>query len=200
MYYSLNGRLLHTDAQTAAVECGGVGYKCYITHNTRRNLPETGKNVLLYTYLAVREDALDLYGFSSLSELECFKLIITVNGVGARLALSVLSELTPEQLSLFVATGDAKSLTRAPGVGLKLAQRMVLELKDKLGSLGSGGFEAAAVGAAAAAEGSAGEAVAALAALGYSQSEAALAVGGLDLALPVEELVRLALKSLASRS
>lgn len=199
MYYSLNGTLIFSDVQTAAVECGGVGYKCFITLNTRRKLPPVGGRVLLYTHLTVREDALDLYGFADLSELECFRLITTVNGLGPKIGLSILSAFTPDQIALFVATGDAKSLTQASGVGAKLAQRMVLELKDKMGSIGGGELPGLEAAGAVSASAGASEAVSALVALGYSQSEATLAVGKLDSSLPVEELIRQALKSLVKK-
>ena len=197
MIYSVTGTLIHTDATAAVVECGGVGFKCLTTLNTLKQLgPAGGK---LYTYLNVREDALDLFGFFGEMELECFKLLISVSGVGPKAALSILSELAPEKLALCVATGDSKSITRAQGVGPKLAQRVVLELKDKLAKglpeqISSPELEAAgAVNAA----GPAAEAVSALVMLGYAQSEASVAVGKLDGSQPVEELIRQALKLLA---
>ena len=132
MIASLNGKLILKELSFAVVDCGGVGFKCFITQNTYSNLGQIGDNVFLHTYLAVREDAMDLYGFSSVDELECFKLITSVSGVGSKIGIAMLSEFTADKISLYIASGDAKSLTAASGVGIKLAQRIVLELKDKL--------------------------------------------------------------------
>ena len=165
--------------------------------NTLQHMPQRNSKVTVYTYLNVREDALDLFGFYSADELDMFKLITSVSGVGPKNALAILSEFEPDNLRIIIASGDAKSLTRASGVGTKLAQRIILELKDKVGSIG-GNVEAeiASVGTVSASKNSA-EAVEALVSLGYSQSEASLAVGRLDSQLSVEELIRLALKSMA---
>ena len=140
-----------------------------------------------------------MFGFATEQELECFKLLISVSGVGPKAALAILSELTPDKLALCLATGDSKSITRAQGVGPKLAQRVVLELKDKLAKgleLPADSPEIQAAGLAAA-DGNAAEAVSALTMLGYSQSEAAMAVSKLDGDLPVEALIKQALKQLA---
>ena len=139
---------------------------------------------------------MDLYGFAGIDELECFKLITSVSGVGSKIGLAMLSEFTPDKISLFIASGDAKSLTAASGVGIKLAQRIVLELKDKIGSISTVDFmDVKAVGNATINSASK-EAVEALVSLGYSQSEASLAVGRLDQTLSVDELIKQALKSL----
>lgn len=197
MIASLNGKLILKDPTFAVVECGGVGFKCFITQNTYANLGTVGGTVFLNTYLAVREDAMDLYGFNSIDELECFKLITSVSGVGPKIGLAMLSEFTADKISLFIASGDAKSLTAASGVGIKLAQRIVLELKDKIGSISTADFtDIKAVGNATA-NSSSKEAVEALVSLGYTQSEASLAVGRLDQTLSVDELIKQALKSLA---
>ena len=131
MIYSLDGTLTYFDQNFAVVSCGGVGFKCFTTLTTLQSLPGVGKPVQLYTYLSVREDALDLYGFTTAAELDCFKLLISVNGVGPKAALAILSELSADRLAVCIAGGDAKSLTRAPGIGKKIAERIVLELKDK---------------------------------------------------------------------
>ncbi len=197
MIASLNGKLIYTDNTSAVVECVGVGFKCFVTKNTLYNLPEKNKNVFLHTYMVVREDAMDLYGFIDREELECFKLITSVSGVGSKIGLALLSEFTANQITLYIASNDPKALTAASGVGIKLAQRIVLELKDKIGSLESGeALEIKAVGNATVNSNSK-EAVAALQSLGYTQSEASLAVGRLDQALSTEELIKQALKSLA---
>lgn len=199
MIYSLTGKLLVKSGSTAVVECGGVGFSCGITLQTLQSLPAVGEVATLYTHLSVREDAMDLFGFADLAELEFFRLLISVSGVGPKVALAVLSQLTPEKLALCIATGDAKSITRAQGVGPKVAQRIVMELKDKVGSFASSsvlGEELAAAGVASASA-NASDAVEALVALGYPQSEASLAVGRLDSSLPTEQLVKEALKALA---
>ena len=130
MIYSLDGTLTYFDQNFAVVSCGGVGFKCFTTLTTLQSLPGVGKPVQLFTYLSVREDALDLYGFATTAELDCFKLLISVNGVGPKAALAILSELSADRLAVCIAGGDAKSLTRAPGIGKKIAERIVLELKD----------------------------------------------------------------------
>lgn len=199
MFYAITGRVVHLDTQSVALETGGVAFQCSTTLTTLKTVGEKGSTATLYTYLNVREDALDLFGFATEQELECFKLLISVSGVGPKAALAILSELTPDKLALCLATGDSKSITRAQGVGPKLAQRVVLELKDKLAKgleLPADSPEIQAAGIAAA-DGNASEAVSALTMLGYSQSEAAVAVSKLDSALSVEELIKQALKQLA---
>ena len=199
MISSLRGKLIYSDINTAVIECGGLGMKCFISLNTYAGLPKVGNEAFLYTYLSVREDALDLYGFSTEEEMECFKLLISVNGVGAKMAIALLSEFTQDKISFFIVSGDAKSLTKANGVGPKLAQRIVLELKDKLskGPIELTGNAAAVsnVGKTSASS----EAVAALVSLGFSQSEASLAVASLDQSLPTEELIKGGLKNLSRK-
>ncbi len=197
MIASLRGKLIYTDNTSVVVECGGVGFKCAVTKNTLYNLPQKNDEVFLHTYMVVREDAMDLYGFIDIEELDAFKLITSVSGVGSKIGLALLSEFTASQLILYIASNDPKALTAASGVGIKLAQRIVLELKDKVGSLTTGDtLEIKAVGNATVNSNSK-EAVAALVALGYTQSEASLAVGRQDQALSTEELIKQALKSLA---
>ena len=198
MLYSVKGELIHMEPNVAVICCGGVGFRCRITVNTARKLPHIGEEAMLYTMMDVREDAIELFGFADRRELECYKQLTALTGVGPKAALALLSELSPEKVALAVAAGDYKAFTRAPGVGPKLAQRIVLELKDKVAALATSdaaaGFE---VGNTTVSIGNAAEAVKALAVLGFSQSEAAAAVGKLDETLPVEELVRQALKALA---
>lgn len=198
MIATLNGKLIIKELNYVVVECGGVGLKCFVTQNTHATIGNIGDNVFLYTYLSVREDALDLYGFANNSELEVFKLITSVSGVGSKIGLAILSEFTPDKIMLYIASGDAKSLTAASGVGIKLAQRIVLELKDKVSNIyvGDTSFDVKAVGNATA-NSSSKEAIEALVSLGYSQSEASLAVGRLDQSLDTNELIKQALKSLA---
>lgn len=198
MIATLNGKLIIKELNYVVVECGGVGLKCFVTQNTHATVGNIGDTVFLHTYLAVREDALDLYGFADSAELETFKLITSVSGVGSKIGLAILSEFTADKIMLYIASGDAKSLTAAAGVGIKLAQRIVLELKDRVGSISVGdtSIDVKAVGNATAHSASR-EAIEALVSLGYTQSEASLAVGRLDPSLDTNELIKQALKSLA---
>lgn len=198
MIYSLRGKLVHSEPGFAVVECGGVGYKCMAPLSTVGALPPRGSEVFLYTHMAVRDDGVDLFGFLSVRELECFRLLISVGGVGSKVALSVLSDLAPDRLALAVASGDVKALTRCAGVGSKIAQRIVLELRDKLGGFAEAGPAAAQVSAVRGGSNS-GEAMEALTALGYSPSEAALALAGVDEAAGVEEMIKSALRAMAGR-
>lgn len=199
MLYSVRGKLLLTEQNAAVVECGGVGYKCFTTLATLSRLPQRGSEVMLYTYLHIREDACDLFGFYDAEELNCFKMLISVSGVGPKVGLAILSELTPQKFALCVASGDAKSLTRAQGVGPKLAQRIVLELKDKVEKSAVSAGIAEIPSFVTAQSGSASEAMSALVVLGYSQSEAVRALSKLDGSLSVEELIKQGLKALAGK-
>ena len=183
------------------VECGGVGFKCMTTLGTQRQLPAEGSEVQLFTHLNVREDAMDLFGFYTKTELNCFRMLTAVSGVGPKVGLAILSELTPEQVAMAVACGDSKSLSRASGVGPKLAQRIALELKDKVKKMDAAGAAdlSAAPGGVPSAAGNAANAVNALAVLGYAPAEAAAVVARFDSSLPTEELIRLSLKAMASR-
>ena len=202
MLYSLTGKLVHMEPGVVAIECGGVAFKCLTSMHTQRSMPRIGETATVYTYLNVREDALDLFGFSSKNELSCYKMLTGISGVGPKVALAILSELSPEGVAMAAASGDSKSFTRASGVGPKLGQRIVLELKDKVkkmavsdGGLQISPAEAGVLSASKNAE----QAVQALIVLGYTQSEAAQAVARLDSALPTEELIRLALKGMGAR-
>ena len=199
MIASLRGILLYSDENYVVVECAGVGYKCAITKNTVYNLPEKGEEIFLHTHLAVREDAMDLYGFSDREELEAFKLITSVSGVGPKIGIALLSQFTVSNMFLYIATEDAKSLTAASGVGLKLAQRIVLELKDKVGNLSFADAPVRKTAPKTETVTAASEAVEGLIALGYTKGEASLAVSRLDSALSSGELIKEALKSLARR-
>ena len=185
------------EAGLAVIDCSGVGYACATTNYTLSQLKK-GERAKLYTYLNVREDAMEMFGFASQSELRSFKMLIGVSGVGPKAALSILSSTTPQQLSMAVVMGDEKALTAAPGIGKKIAQRIILELKDKL-IKEQGGFEAGSGAAAAmpAQNNKAGEAAAALAVLGYGSQEIAAALKGIDMdALPLEEIIRQSLKKM----
>ena len=199
MFYSVRGKLIHIEDGLAVVECAGVGFALKTTNNTLSKLPALQAEVMLYTHFMVREDAMELFGFYDMGELNCFKMMLTVSGVGPKAALAILSQLSPEKFALCVATGDVKSITRAPGVGPKLANRLILELKDKVQNeqiakgVGMDDIPAPAVLAGANLQ----EAISALVVLGYSQSEAASALGKLDPELPVEELIRQGLRKIA---
>ena len=196
MLYSVRGKLIPTPPSSAVVECGGVGFNCQTTFNTLRTL-KPGGEVMLYTYLNVREDAMELFGFAEKTELETFKSLISVSGVGPKAGLAVLSELTPEQVAMAIATDDIKTITRAQGVGKKIAQRIVLELKDKLSkSVSDSGISNAGAGAAAVAGGNIPKAIEALGVLGYSPSDVAPVLATLDSSLPVEQLIAQTLKQM----
>lgn len=197
MFYYVNGTVAEIEAGLAVIDCSGVGYACATTNYTLSQLRK-GERAKLYTYLNVREDAMEMFGFASQSELRSFKMLIGVSGVGPKAALSILSSTTPQQLSMAVVMGDEKALTAAPGIGKKIAQRIILELKDKL-IKEQGGFEAGSGAAAAmpAQNNKAGEAAAALAVLGYGSQEIAAALKGIDMdALPLEEIIRQSLKKM----
>lgn len=197
MFYYVNGTVAEIETGLAVIDCSGVGYACATTNYTLSQLKK-GERAKLYTYLNVREDAMEMFGFASQSELRSFKMLIGVSGVGPKAALSILSSTTPQQLSMAVVMGDEKALTAAPGIGKKIAQRIILELKDKL-IKEQGGFEAGSGAAAAtpAQNNKAGEAAAALAVLGYGSQEIAAALKGIDMdALPLEEIIRQSLKKM----
>lgn len=202
MFYSLTGKVVMKDTSTAAIDCSGVAYLLNTTLFTINSLPPVGETATVFTYLAVREDALDLFGFYSKEELECFKLLITVSGVGPKAATSVLSVLSPSQLAVAISSGDVKAITAAQGVGAKIAQRIVLELKNKMGSviMNSDSLSSVADATKSGISSASKDAVDALvSAFGYSRSEASIAVGRLDQNLTAEELIRKALAVLAKK-
>ena len=193
MFYYVKGTLAHVEPGLAVIDVGGVGYACHTSLTSLASV-EIGAQVTFYTYLHVREDVMDLYGFSDPEELSCFKLLIGISGVGPRAALAILSVVTPAQLTLAVVSEDTKPLLAASGVGKKLAQRILLELKDKIAKeqieIAGGTQQAVPV----LANDAASEAIAALAVLGYSRSEIDAALRGIDVAgCTVEEIVKKAL-------
>lgn len=199
MFYYLDGTVAEILPYLAVIDCGGVGYACKTTNNTLAALKK-GQRKRLYTYLNVAENIFELYGFATQSELKSFQLLIGVSGVGPKAALAVLSAGTPETLAMAIVTGDEKALTAAPGIGKKIAQRIILELKDKMAKESAGGldFSGGKGAPAPAVFGSkAAEAAQALAVLGYSSQEVSVALKGLDLDLPLEEIVRQGLKRMA---
>ena len=197
MFYYVNGTVAETGPNLAVIDCGGVGYACATTNYTLSQLKK-GERAKLYTYLHVREEIFELYGFSSQAELNSFKMLIGVSGVGPKAALAVLSSTSPQNLALSIVTGDEKALTAAPGIGKKIAQRIILELKDKLAKE-QGSFDAGsgAVAVLPVQNNKAGEAAAALAVLGYGSQEISAALKGIDMeALPLEEIIRQSLKKM----
>lgn len=200
MIYSLSGTIIHTELNAVVIECGGVGYKCLATMNTLRSLPSTGEKATVYTHMLVRDDAVELCGFATESELNCFKLLMSISGVGARLAIALLSEFQPEQIAVAVSTGDSKTLTKANGVGNKLAQRIILELKDKLKnitSVGTSDIQKQIVNPVSA--GNISQAVNALAVLGYSPEEVMPFMSGIDPSYPVERIIKETLKAIGKK-
>lgn len=197
MLYSVRGKLIAIESNAAVVECGGVGYMCQTTMNTLKAV-KLNTEVTLYTYLNVREDAVDLFGFATKAELETFKNLISVSGVGPKAGLAVLSELSPEQVAMAIASDDLKTITRAQGIGKKIAQRIVLELKDKLAKVAKedSSFAQAAQNSVNVSAGNVPKAIEALGVLGYSPSDVSPVLATLDSALPVEQLISLTLKQM----
>lgn len=195
MIYSVRGTLILMDAGMAVVECGGVGYRVQTSVNTQKTL-KLNTEVMLYTHMSVREDAMELFGFASKSELNTFRLLINITGVGPKVALAILSELTSEQIAMCVSAGDSKTLTRANGVGPKLAQRIILELKDKIKGFDAGGFEVSK-GSVIADTGNVSKAVAALAVFGYSAADVTPILSRLDPSMTVEEMITATLRQMA---
>ncbi|HAM05806.1 MAG TPA: Holliday junction branch migration protein RuvA [Ruminococcaceae bacterium] len=193
MIYSVRGKLIHTENSAAVVECGGVGYLCQTTVNTLKTL-KLNSEVTLYTYLNVREDAVDLFGFATQNELATFKTLISVSGVGPKAGLSVLSELTAEQVAMAIATDDIKTITRAQGIGKKIAQRIILELKDKLAK--SEQTQSGNVQMPQTAGGNVAKAIEALGVLGYTPADVSPVLANFDAGLPVEQLIAMTLKQM----
>lgn len=206
MFYYISGKLAHLEYGTAVIDAGGVGYSLTISGTTYDAMPanrsvETPPTVKLYSYMAVREDGIELFGFATRTELATFKLLISVSGVGPKAAMSILTLLTPEKFALAVCTDDKKTISKANGIGPKTAARVILELKDKLmkenptaASMPASITEATSVGGG---RGKLSEAVDALLVLGYSRAEAMNAVKDIDTdKIELEEIIRLSLKKL----
>ena len=199
MFYYLDGTVAEILPGLAVIDCGGVGYACMTTNNTLAHLKK-GQKGKLYTFLNVAENAFGLYGFGSQSELNSFKMLIGVSGVGPKAALAILSACTPETLAMAVVTGDEKALTAAQGVGKKIAQRIILELKDKVGGSGMElDFSGVKPTAAPVAANTTALASAALQELGYSAAEVAAALKGVDPKATTEEMVRYGLRQMVMK-
>lgn len=195
MFYSVRGNVIHTEPNIAVVECGGVGYKCQTTLNTLKNL-KLNSEATLYTYLNVREDAMELFGFSTTSELATFKTLISVSGVGPKVGLAILSVLSPQQVALAIASNDIKSITLAQGVGNKLAQRIILELKDKLKNVAKSSGSVDVPNVENFSTGNIPKAVEALTVLGYTPAEVTPYLAKMDSSMAVEKLIGETLKQL----
>lgn len=205
MFYYIEGTVSDIDAHLAVIDCGGVGFACHTTNTTLAQIKQ-GERARLYTYCNIKEDSFDIYGFFDKGEKRCFELLISVSGVGPKAALSILSVCSPENLVLSILAEDEKAITMAQGVGKKLAQRVILELKDKMGGDLSG-YTAASASASASGfvrnvpggSTNISDATAALLVLGYSRGEISAAMRSINTEEhTVEEIVRLALKSMAN--
>ena len=202
MYYYVSGTVAHVEPYLAVIDCGGVGYACRTTTYTLSQIKK-GDQAKLFTYLSVREDAMDLYGFASQEELKLFRRLISVSGVGPKAALGILSSTSPANLAMSIITGDEKALTAAQGVGKRIAQRVILELKDKLAkgqAISSSGENISVPAMTIIPQNKLSEASAALAVLGYSQAEINVALKDIDMdTLPLEQIIRLALKNMLKK-
>lgn len=198
MIYCLNGKVLKKTLDTVVISCGGVGYLAQVPLSTAEALSAPGKEATLYTVMSVSENDVSLYGFATEDQRACFKMLTGVSGVGPKAALAILSVMSPEKVALAASSGDHKAFTAANGVGPKLAQRIALELKDKVGKgLAAGTGFAGNVSAAPAPQSAPAQAVAALVSLGYSTSDAAAAVARVDDTLPVQDIIKIALRGLS---
>jgi Holliday junction DNA helicase RuvA len=191
MFYYIKGTLVYTDFSSAVIDTGGVAYKMTVSTSTLQQISYLKNDVKLYTYMAVREDAVDLFGFYTLEELSLFKLLITVSGVGPKAAMGVLSAFTPERFAIVVGSEDVKALSKANGVGAKTAARIILELKDKVAK-----EMISSKSAPIQASGDFADAQNALMVLGYTKAEAVKALSGVSPALALEDMIKEALKKL----
>lgn len=200
MFYYISGTLVIAEINTVVIDAGGIGYSLTVSENTVKKIAGSlGSFIKLFTYLAVREDAVELYGFATQEELTAFKLLISVSGVGAKSAISILSIMLPERLATAVMTGDSKLISKAQGIGAKTAARIVLELKDKIGkqiSAEDGTVYSADFDDYTAPSDNISEAVNALLVLGYTKQDAIYALKGEDKNSDLEVLIKHALAKL----
>ncbi len=198
MFAYLSGEIAEKGVNTVVIDVGGVGFTCAASTVTLSKLPDVGGRAKVHTYMSVREDAMDLFGFADKDELAAFKLLTSVSGVGPKMAISVLSELDFAALAISISSGDYKTLTRASGVGPKLAQRIVLELKDKIAQTAADAVFDTGSASPVISGSKDSEAVDALVALGFSSVDAKRAVGALNTKdMSVEDIIRIALKTVA---
>ncbi len=195
MIASLRGTILEKTGESAVIECGGVGFQVLLSRHGLDQLKAAGEEAFVFIHMAVREDAMELYGFPDPDERDCFRLIISVSGIGPKGALAILSELTPDELAASVLMGDKANITRAKGIGPKVAERLVLELKDKFKGMSSVRVNTAASTSVQGTASKSLEIMEALMALGFTQPEAKHAIAGLELEnLTVEQAITQALK------
>lgn len=201
MFYYLKGELSYREHGLCVIDCGGVGYKLTVSMNTSDTLvSKLGKEVKLFTHLAVREDGIELFGFGSNEERLCFNQLTSVSGVGPKVAMSILSTMTPDKLALAICTEDVKAIAKSPGIGTKTAARIVLELKDKISGEVMASAEAAKLDVHSSAvpkNSNLSEAVEALIVLGYDKNSVLSALKGADVSLDTGEIIKVALKKLA---
>ena len=201
MFYHLYGTLEINDSGLCVIDCGGVGYKLTTSLITSGILAEKiGQKIKIFTHLAVREDGIELFGFESNEERECFNNLITVSGVGPKAAMNILSVMTPDNLTLAICTEDVKAISKAPGIGAKTAARIVLELKDKISKELGDGISLKKVGTkpmTVIPTGNLSEATEALMVLGYDKNSVLRALDGIDPKTEVGEIIKFALKKLA---
>ncbi|MDE6779897.1 MAG: Holliday junction branch migration protein RuvA [Ruminococcus sp.] len=199
MIYSLRGKLILKDMNYIVVECAGVGYACKTSYNTVSSLGNIGDETTVYTHMNVRDDNIELFGFATIQELNCFRLLMSVSGVGGKAAVSILSDITPENFAFLVASGDSRALTKTKGIGTKTAQRIMLELKDKISAENFTGKNIPSTEAPIDVSSSAvSEAMEALMVLGYSQGEIAPLLRKCSPSLSTQELIREVLRLIAS--
>lgn len=201
MIYCLTGKIVKKSMNAVVLSCGGVGYYAQCPASVAGALPGVGREATIYTVMSVTDNDVSLYGFATEEQQACFEMLTAVSGVGPKVGLAILSVMEPERVALAISAGDHKAFKAASGVGPKLAQRIVLELKDKVAKGFVDGISLEDVAGASAqtpAAQSSSQAIAALVSLGYSQSEAALAVSKIDATLPVEEIIKLALRGMAA--
>ncbi len=198
MIYSLKGKITAKDMNFVVIECAGVGYGCRTSYNTISQLGAIGDETILYTHFSVREDNVELFGFSTMQELNCFKMLISVSGVGGKAATSILSDMTPENFAFFVASGDSKAFTKTKGIGNKTAQRIVLELKDKISDESLTSKNITAITDNSIDSSAISEAMEALMVLGYSQGEIAPILRKCNPSLNTQDLIREVLRLIAS--
>ena len=202
MIYCLTGKIVKKSMSAVVLSCGGVGYYAQCPASVAGALPGVGQETTLYTVMSVTENDVSLYGFATEEQQACFEMLTAVSGVGPKVGLAILSVMEPQRVALAISAGDHKAFKAANGVGPKLAQRIVLELKDKVAKGFVDGISLEDVAGAASGEPasqSSAQAIAALVSVGYSQSEAALAISKIDATLPVEEIIKLALRGMAGR-
>ena len=202
MIYCLTGKIVKKSMSAVVLSCGGVGYYAQCPASVAGALPGVGQETTLYTVMSVTENDVSLYGFATEEQQACFEMLTAVSGVGPKVGLAILSVMEPQRVALAISAGDHRAFKAANGVGPKLAQRIVLELKDKVAKGFVDGISLEDVAGAASGEPatqSASQAIAALVSLGYSQSEAALAISKIDATMPVEEIIKLALRGMAGR-